>query len=204
MDHPTRTELQGQYVVLRPLRIEDAELTLRWRRGARGRLLNPGAASLFEQTRWIAARPKGEFNFIVELRSGQPVGMLSLINIDNVNRRAEPARFLIGEPDSIRGMPVAIEAMLLLYELVFDHLDLRRVYGTVAADNRLMVKWQKYLGMKEEGRLRQHYFLDGRVQDAVCLGMLEEEYREIALPRMRALVASTHLKDTNAETQGPA
>ena len=117
--------------------------------------------------------------------------MVSLIGIDTVNRRAEPARFLIGDPAAVQGVPAAVESMKLLYQLAFDDLKLQRIYGTVASDNRLMIKWQKFLGMQEEGRLRRHYFLDGRFQDAVCLGLLEEEYRSLALPRMNALIRST-------------
>jgi diamine N-acetyltransferase len=52
-----------------------------------------------------------------------------------------------------------------------------------------MIKWQKYLGMKEEGRLRKHLFLEDTFQDAICLGMLAEEYETQALPRMNALIA---------------
>lgn len=183
-------ELCGQYVVLRPLRIDDAELTLAWRRSDRGALLNRGAVNAAEQAEWIASRPTNELNFVIQLRSGQPVGMLSLIAIDEMNRRAEAARFLIGEPDAVRGLPVAVELMKLLYQLAFDQMGLRRVHGTVVADNRLMLKWQKFLGMKEEGRLRQHYFIGGRFRDAICVGMLEEEYRTVALPRMNALIAT--------------
>ena len=116
--------------------------------------------------------------------------MLSLIGIDTVNRRAEPARFLIGDPAAVQGVPAAVESMKLLYQLAFDDLKLQRIYGTVASDNRLMIKWQKFLGMHEEGRLRRHYFLDGHFQDAVCLGLLEDEYRSVALPRMNALTRS--------------
>jgi RimJ/RimL family protein N-acetyltransferase len=133
-------ELHGQYVVLRPLRVGDAELTLGWRESDRASLLNRGATSVAEQAAWIASRPNTELNFVIQLRSGQPVGMLSLVSIDEVNRRAESARFLIGDPDSVKGLPVAVEAMKLLYELVFDELELHRVYGTVVADNRLMIK----------------------------------------------------------------
>lgn len=114
--------------------------------------------------------------------------MLSLIAIDLVNRRAEPSRFLIGDEDAVKGTPAAVEAMVLLYQLAFDELGLSRVYGTVASGNVLMIKWQKYLGMKEEGRLRRHYYIGGAFQDAVCLGLLVEEYRQTALPRMKALV----------------
>lgn len=180
--------LRGQHVNLRPLRVDDAAMTLAWRQGDRTTFLNRGAQTLSEQTAWIESRPGNELNFIIELRSGAPVGMLSLLDVDTVNRRAETARFLIGEPEAVRGVPAAVESMKLLYELAFDELNLQRIYGTVASDNHLMIKWQKFHGMQEEGRLRRHYFLDGRFQDAVCLGLLEDEYRRIALPRMNALI----------------
>ncbi len=144
-----------------------------------------------EQAAWIGSRPDNERNFVIELASGQPVGMLSLIAIDMANRHAEPARFLIGEPAAVRGIPAAVEAMKLLYQLAFDELQLQRLYGTVASDNTLMTKWQKYLGMQEEGRLRRHLFLGGHFQDAICLGLLEHEYRTRSLPRMNALIGQT-------------
>jgi diamine N-acetyltransferase len=51
-----------------------------------------------------------------------------------------------------------------------------------------MVKWQKYLGMKEEGRFRRHFFMDGEFHDAIALSLLAGEYRATALPRMRGLI----------------
>jgi diamine N-acetyltransferase len=162
-----------------------------WRQADRALLLNRGARTAAEQAAWIAARPPSEYNFVIELLgTRRPVGMLSLIGIDFVHRRAEPSRFLIGEPEAVRGVPVAVEAMKLLYELAFDRLGLIRVCGTVAADNTLVIKWQTFLGMKEEGRLRSHYFLDGRFQDAIYLSLLVDEYRAVTLPRMRALIAA--------------
>lgn len=183
--------LRGRHVTLRPLQVSDAALTLAWRQGGRATFLNRGAQTLAEQTAWIKARPLPERNFVIELRSGAPVGMLSLIGIDLANRRAEPARFLIGEPELVKGVPAAVESMKLLYELAFDELRLQRIHGTVAADNLLMIKWQKFFGMQEEGRLRRHLYLGGHFQDAICLGLLEEEFRAITLPRMNALLRGT-------------
>jgi diamine N-acetyltransferase len=58
-----------------------------------------------------------------------------------------------------------------------------------------MIKWQKYLGMKVEGRLRKHLRQkNGLFEDAIYLGMLVDEYRVIALPRMRVLIAAAHAK----------
>jgi RimJ/RimL family protein N-acetyltransferase len=116
--------------------------------------------------------------------------MLSLIDIDLVHRHAETARFLIGDEQAARGLPAAVEAMKLLYQLAFDDLELVRIYGTVAESNARMIKWQRYLGMVEEGRLRQHLYIDGAWQDAVCLGLLADEYRTVTLPRMNALIAA--------------
>lgn len=193
--------LVGEFVVLRPLVEADAALTLAWRLGARAHLLNVGAQNEADQRRWLGNRPASEKNYIIELPAtaasagveaepGQPVGMLSLIGIDPVHCHAESARFLIGDEKAVRGRPVAVEAMKLLYELAFDTLGLHRVFGSVAASNHLMIRWQKYLGMREEGRLRDHYFMNGAFVDAVCLGILADEFRADALPKMKALIAA--------------
>ena len=184
--------IEGKYVNLRPLAVSDAEITCRWRQGARARLLNVGATTPEQQAQWIASRPASEYNFVIELKNRIPVGMLSLVKVDLINKNAETGRFLIGEEEAVRGVPAAVEAMRLLYVLAFDQIGLKRVYGTVAEDNKLMIKWQKYLGMKEEGRLRSHYCIGGRFQDAVVLGMLDEEYRQV-LPRMSALIEAGRL-----------
>jgi RimJ/RimL family protein N-acetyltransferase len=181
--------LTGRFVQLRPLRVEDAAMTVAWRTGERARLLNQGALNAGQQAEWISSRPPNEHNFLICLMGGRPVGMLSITGIDLVNRRGEPGRFLIGDEAAVRGIPVAAEATKLLYDFAFDTLGLERVYGTVVAGNPLMAKWQKYLGMREEGRLRRHYFIDGRFQDAIMFGLLREEYRESMLPRLNALIA---------------
>lgn len=180
--------LQGEFVDLVPLTVEHAALSWGWRRSERAALLNRGAASIEQQVAWIAGRPASEYNFIIQLKSGRPVGMVSVTGIDSQHGHCEPGRFLIGEEDAVRGIPAAVEAMKLVYELVFDRLGLQRIFGTIASDNTLMIKWQKFLGMKEEGRLRRHYFINSHHQDAVMFGMLAEEYRQTALPRMTALI----------------
>lgn len=181
--------LRGEFVDLLPLTVDHATLTLKWRLSSRAALLQSGATDVAAQVQWIASRPGAEYNFVIALKDGGPVGMVSLVGINKAHRHAEPARFLIGEEDAVRGIPVAVEAMKLIYELAFDTLGLRRVFGNMASENKLMAKWQRYLGMTEEGRLRGHYVIDGRVQDALLFGMLEEEYRKVAVPRMLALIA---------------
>ena len=143
----SRTTIHGQFVNLRPLSVDDAARTLVWRSSPRAFLLNRGAQTLEEQHQWIASRPSSELNFVIELKDRKPVGMLSLIDIDLTHRRAESARFLIGDEASTAGLPVAAEAMKLLYHVAFERLTLTRVYGAVVEDNPLMLKWQLYVGI---------------------------------------------------------
>jgi diamine N-acetyltransferase len=181
--------LAGGFVRLRPLAVEDAENTHRWRHAARALHLNRSAATVADQARWIAGRPANEFNYIIEMIDGPAIGMLSLVTIDLANRRAESARFLIGDEAAAKGAPAAVEAMKLLYELAFDGLGLERIYGVIEERNQRMIKWQKYLVMVEEGRLRRHMRMDGEFVDVVSLSLLADEYRAVTVPRMRGLLA---------------
>ena len=184
---PTPT-LTGTFVDLLPLQAQHAELSFTWRQSPRAALLNRGAATVAQQAVWIANRPDSEHNFVIALKSGQPVGMLALVDIDRQHLHAQSGRFLIGDEAAVRGVPAAAEAMLLLYQLAFEQLGLQRVYGHVAAGNAPMIKWQRYMGMQEEGRWRRHWCIDGQWHDAVLLGLLADEYRTVAMPRLRAMV----------------
>lgn len=180
--------LTGTYVDLRPLTVADATMTHGWRQGARAKHLNRGAATVEQQAAWIASRPTDELNFVIQLKNARPVGMLGLSAVDMTHRHAEPGRFMIGDEAAVRGIPAAVEAMKLLYEHVFETMGLVRVYGTIAANNRRMVTWQKFIGMREEGRMRRHLFLDGEYQDALVFGLLADEYRMEARARMNTLI----------------
>lgn len=194
MSHiPGKPTLYGQYVNLRPLTPDDADHTFAWRQGTRASLLNQGAQTVEQQRQWIIKRPSGEYNFIIETRQQRPIGMLSLTAIDPGNRTGEPGRFLIGDEPAAAGLPAAAEAMKLLYEFAFDALELRRVWGLVSSENRLMIKWQTFLGMTREGLLRQHLFLNDRLQDAIVFGLLVSEYRSVTLPRLESLIATARL-----------
>ena len=165
----------GKFIRLRLLHPSDALMTLNWRLSDRALLLNKGSENVEQQEEWIRTRPSNELNFVIELLSEKPVGMISLININNTNKNAEAARFLIGEEAVSRGTPVAIESMMLLYKIAFENLGLERIYGTVVEDNILMLKWQKFFGMRQEGVMRKHYFINNKFQDAIMVGILKED-----------------------------
>jgi RimJ/RimL family protein N-acetyltransferase len=181
----------GRYVTLRPITPDDAEITQKWRTGGRAYLLNKGAQTVEEQRHWIETRPPTELDWI-QVVDGKSVGMIALVDIDMTHRRAEAGHFLIGEPEIVKpyGTKVAAEATQLMYAYAFDSLKLHRIYGVLSADNERMLRWNLYVGMKEEGRQKDHYFLNGHWQDGVIVGLTEDDYRTVTIPRLQSLIGA--------------
>lgn len=186
-----RIVLRGDFVSLRPLSVADAATTLRWRLSPRAGLLNSGASTEAEQRTWISQRGPDELNYVIELREGKPVGMLSLVHIDMNNRSAEPARFLIGEEESCRGIPVAAESIALLYEIAFQGLGLESVHGVIVRENQGMRVWQRYFGMEEIPEASEPALIQGKTYETVRVRLTREAYETVARPRLRTMISLT-------------
>jgi diamine N-acetyltransferase len=182
--------LYGKFATLRELTESDAEITFNWRMSERARFLSGSPGTIENQKAWINSRPLNEFNFIIlENLSQQPVGMLSLINIDKINLNAESSRFLIGDEERCKGLPIAAESMLLLYKFAFEVLNLHRVYGYISAENLQMIKWQRYMGMKHEGIWRSHINAgNGSFVDAHLFGINKVEFESIARRKLQSFL----------------
>jgi RimJ/RimL family protein N-acetyltransferase len=180
--------LQGSVVILRPLTVDDAELTLCWRQGQRAKFLQRGAQSVEMQKAWIAEREKaGDLNLIMEYQR-QPVGMIALLDINLRHKTAQMGRLLIGEPKTVGSAPVAFDADLLLCDYAFDTLDMHKIYGDIMEDNVAMIRTRLYLGYKQDGILRDHYVYDGVYKNTIAVSLLEHEYRQICRPKLTQLI----------------
>jgi RimJ/RimL family protein N-acetyltransferase len=182
--------LEGTFVELRSIQVDDAAITLMWRQSARASYLGGSAESIEKQAEWINSRPKDEINFIIiNKKNRKSVGMISLIDLDFKNMNAQTARFLIGDIENSNEFPIAAEAMLLLYDYAFGELDLSRVYGFINSENKLMIKWQKYMGMQHEGTWRKHLIAsDGLRNDAELFGLLKVEFETVTKRKLEALI----------------
>jgi RimJ/RimL family protein N-acetyltransferase len=181
--------LEGQFVTLRPLTVDDAEITLRWRNGPRGLYLQRGAQTVEEQRTWIANHAgDDELNFIIEY-TGRPVGMIALVRINPRHKTAELARLLIGEPAIVASAPVVFETELLIGDYVFETLGFHKLYGDIMQDNQAMIQTRLYLGYKQDGVFRDHYIFSGVYKSTIIVSLLEDEYRTVCRPNLRQLIA---------------
>lgn len=110
---------------------------------------------------------------ICKIDNPKILGIISLNNIDFINRKAEMSA-IIGEQEG-RGVSLFIEACRLLFSHAFNALNLNRIYGG-SISRELVILMCRSLGCKEEGLARQDIYKNGKYNDAYLYGLLKEEF----------------------------
>jgi len=101
------------------------------------------------------------------------VGVCGLTSIDKHNQSAEFSLYI--RPDRHR-MGYGADALRLLLRHAFFDLNLNRIWGETYEGNPALAMFEK-VGMKQEGRLRQTYFREGRFIDSIIVSMLRTEWQ---------------------------
>jgi|SRR5271166_5827028 len=95
-----------------------------------------------------------------------------ILRPDGDHRHAEVG-YWIGVPHWGNGY--ATEAARALVEYAFEVLQLHRIYASHTANNPASGKVLRKIGMKHEGRMREHLVKWGEYQDLELYGMLRSE-----------------------------
>lgn len=101
------------------------------------------------------------------------MGQIDLIRIDWLNRSATLG-IVIGRKDKL-GQGYGREAIHLLKTFVFQSLNLNRLELEVYDYNERAYRCYISCGFKEEGRLRQKIFKNGKYHDVIVMSVLADE-----------------------------
>ena len=124
------------------------------------------------------SRPENELNYVVCDKNLSRVGLISLIEIDFKNKRAEPARFIMTNEKSALRTKMILESLFLIYSLAFKDLGLEKLHGVIAKSNGRMIKLQESLGMEIEGVLQKHNIINGDFEDLVLVSLFKTKFEE--------------------------
>ncbi|MCB0154381.1 MAG: GNAT family N-acetyltransferase [Anaerolineae bacterium] len=133
--------------------------------------------SLEDETAWYEQQrqDKTTLNFsIVITADNTHIGSIGLMKIDQHNQQAELG-ILVGDK-SKWGQGYGPEAIGLMVDFAFRHLNLHRVYLLVDASHPKAVRAYRTCGFVEEGRLRDNIFRHGRFEDHLIMSILRSEY----------------------------
>jgi len=109
-------------------------------------------------------------NFLV-CADGEPAGTAWLFGVDGVHGRAELG-YWIAEPS--RGAGHATAATELLVDYAVAEHRLRKLVARVFEGNAASARVLEKAGFVEEGRLRDHYYVDGEYVDATLYAYLDD------------------------------
>jgi len=115
---------------------------------------------------------------ICRVEGGAIVGIVSLNQIDSINRNAEFSA-VIGVREA-QNIAIFTEACKLLFNHGFYTLNLNRIYGG-SISKELVMLMCRLLKCKEEGISRQEIYKNGQYHDAYRYSLLREEFAQLPL-----------------------
>jgi len=117
-----------------------------------------------------------ERRFVVENNKKELIGLVELIEIDYIHRRAE---FQIIINTEHQGKGYARELINKALDYSFAILNLYKVYLLVAIENKKAIHLYDQCGFTEEGHFVKEFFINGQYRDAKRMYILQDEYFKI-------------------------
>lgn len=171
--------LSGERVTLRPVRADDIGQLYEWRADLATwgdqQEMAPFPLTLETYRRWAEdkdADPGQALSWAAEV-GGTLVGRASMFAFDELARNAEVG---LGFGPGHRGKGYGREVLRLLLDFGFTHRNLHRVWLECAATNEAAIRAYTAAGFVEEGRLREHAWINGAYVDMVRMAVLRSEW----------------------------
>jgi RimJ/RimL family protein N-acetyltransferase len=185
----TVTTMEGEKVLLRPLRESDVEESLRvWTPELRhmyGGSLTAPAGSLEARRAgkraWFERVGRGEEGhcFAIEV-DGRYIGWATLYRFDEASRSAHWRGGI--ENSECWGRGYGTEVIRLMLRYGFETLELHRISLRVAAYNTRAIHCYQKCGFRVEGRERESFFVDGQWHDDLLMAILRKEWEAVNAP----------------------
>lgn len=169
--------LSGERVVLRAMRPEDVEPFWRarqdpmtWAQTSESPLLPQTLAEY--RARYEAPSTDTSAPFAVDV-DAVLVGRAGLFSVDDLARHAEIGLSLLPEH---RGKGYGRDVLRVLLDYGFRSRNLRRIHLQTLASNEPALRAYRAAGFVEEGRRREHAWVEGRYDDVVLMAVLRAEW----------------------------
>lgn len=104
----------------------------------------------------------------------EPIGYLSLNNIDYINKKAQYGGITISKLHNGKGY--ATEATRLLLKHFFEELGMNMLYGFWREDHKASLRMAEKNGFKIEGMLRDYVYKQNKFHNAYICSILKSDY----------------------------
>lgn len=136
--------IPGKFIYLRSVHESDSDFILSLRLNDRfNKYINETSHDIYLQKNWIKAQEKrdNDYYFLIHTLNGEPIGTISLYNIDFINKEGEFGRWICGG-NAIH----SLESALLIHEFGFSMIGLSKIYTNTVSGNKTVVNFHKRFG----------------------------------------------------------
>lgn len=178
MEYKFDNIIDGEFVTLKKVVLEDASNIYKWRTSESGKFLRHRPNYTIEtQKEWIENRGTSEINYIIyEKKSMTKVGMIGIYEMNINDLVTNVGRLLLDESYLKKSTPYGLESLILTYDYVFTKMEFRKICGDILGSNSEMLKMQKFLGMQQEGYLNKHVIINGKCEDLFIMSLFKEDF----------------------------
>ncbi len=182
--------LEGNLVRLRALELSDLERVYSW---INDREVTRYVAARYpmsraDEERWLRGSSPNSFGggvqLAIEVKSGEAkngetkvgahIGNIDLVEVRPEDRKAGLG-VMIGDKDYWSN-GYGTDAVITILRFAFHEMNLNRVWLHAFDFNERAQACYRKCGFQEEGRLREHYYTEGRYHDSVVMAVLRHEF----------------------------
>jgi len=170
--------LHGERVTLRALEPADAAVMWRWyqdREFSRldGNRYGTALPPLEEFVRSLGSPSFADVSLGIEDEHARLIGIVRLKRVEAEDRNAD---FGIAIERGHWDQGYGTDATRTILRFAFTEMNLHRVSLGVLDYNARARRCYEKCGFREEGRVREHHFHDGRWHDQIIMGILQHEF----------------------------
>jgi RimJ/RimL family protein N-acetyltransferase len=187
--------LEGTTVRLRAIEAADLERIHTWMNDPEVRryvaIRYPGPRESEERWRKESAANSfaGGVRLAIETKDGRHIGNLDLRDVRPEDRAAQMG-IIIGEKEYWNN-GYGTDAVITLLRFAFHEMNLNRVSLHAFEFNERGLACYRKCGFREEGRLREHYYAEGRYWDSIVMAILRHEFDQLHGAATAAAAATT-------------
>ena len=173
--------LESERLILKPVEPEDLPYLMeqRWDADLTDYIIHNPISSYNQQQWYEKICRNGDVAlsiFYKEKTDEKPV-LLGAVGLYDINQRHQRATWkTLRIPKQYQGLGLGFEASAMLIEYGFNTLNLNKITSDVFPDNKGIISLLERMGFKKEGRLKQHYFHQGKFKDVSIYSMLRDDF----------------------------
>jgi RimJ/RimL family protein N-acetyltransferase len=175
--------LEGRLVRLRALDMADLERDYTWvnDQEVTQYLALRYPISRVGEERWLREAPANSVaegvRLAIETKEGRHIGNIDLHRASAEHRKVSLG-VMIGEKDCWSN-GYGSDAIVTLLRFAFGEMNMNRVFLHVFEFNERARACYRKCGLREEARLRDHYYGRGRYWDVLVMGVLRDEFEAL-------------------------